>query len=75
MITQTVDQPVTADGDAADDTGHVVCCKDETLSLCQREIPVEVPWREDDGPATCVVCADLDELPCWQACPLLARRE
>ena len=42
-----------------DDFDHVVCCKDEDITLCGQDAS-DMPWGDMLG-SICVVCADLVE--------------
>lgn len=45
-----------------DDEVHVVCCRPD-VALCGSDVTA-LAWVDDDAEATCVVCADLEGLPC-----------
>lgn len=42
---------------ASDSHDHLVCCKNDNLTLCAFDA-THIPWGEFDEPS-CVVCADL----------------
>lgn len=48
-----------------DELNHIVCC-DDNRSLCGLDM-TEVPWCDDDE-NECVVCLDLEGLPCCEGC-------
>lgn len=52
----------------SDDLDHVVCtCCDPDLALCGRDM-TGTDWVDDNQGLRCVVCADLQDLPCWSGC-------
>lgn len=48
--------------DGGDAFTHVVCCNPD-IALCGSDV-ADVDWVSNDAEATCVVCAELEELPC-----------
>jgi len=72
--TKPVSQPAADRGTTADEMVHVMCCQSRRLALCGEFLYLDAVSA--DGEATgCVVCADLEQAPCSQACPALARLE
>jgi hypothetical protein len=53
--------PVRRKVDNGDDLDHFVCCNDN-LGLCGADLS-DAAWAEE-LPNLCVVCDDLDSLPC-----------
>ena len=51
----------TGNGAGTDDLDHIVCDCDEDRALCGLDVSTS-PWS--DGGLDCVVCAELDDLPC-----------
>ena len=49
-----------------DDLDHIFCGCSEDRGLCGADLTdvPEIPWGDDDVPETCVVCLDLEPLPC-----------
>lgn len=72
LTTTTLAPDLTGEHD--DELCHVVCCADDDTGLCGKDLTA-VRWAAPDEPATCVVCADLDEdaWPC-ATCPLSGNR-
>lgn len=62
-MTQSLTQPLTAeDLLASSEMSHIVCCDDDT-AICGIDVSDAV-WRPDEEDADCVVCIELEELPC-----------
>lgn len=60
MSLQLLEEPITcAPGDS--ETVHIFCPCSPDMALCGEDLS-DVPF--DDGDDVCVVCADLDRLPC-----------
>jgi hypothetical protein len=59
--------PAPAASSTGDDLCHLVCCDDDR-ALCGTDV-TDSSWTDDDDETTCVVCHDLDGLPCRPGCP------
>ncbi len=67
---QTVPERSSVDQD--DELVHQVCCRDNDVALCGRDVSLAA-WRDDgelDRPNDCVVCEDLNR---GYVCPLFGR--
>jgi hypothetical protein len=61
-VTALAPEPVALRDSGDDSFTHVVCCN-PNLALCGSDV-TDVDWVGDDVEATCVVCAELEELAC-----------
>lgn len=67
-----------------DGVDHVVCCEDENLAMCGKDV-TGIEWAtRDNGNQACVICAIMDDViyrrlcrgeGCGTACPKKMRRE
>lgn len=73
-----------AETTAGDDgIDHVVCCEDENLAMCGKDV-TGLEWGSDGTNQSCVVCALMDDVvyrrvcrgeSCGTGCPKGMRRE
>lgn len=66
MTVDETTEPVVRVGRSADDDdlGHIFCDCDENRALCGADV-TDCPVVEDrDDSLLCVVCADLEDVPC-----------
>ena len=81
MSTALAPEPAVVETHHDDDLDHIMCCRDDDLALCGRDISDHELLDDDelfDEESLCIVCDHLaddtlqDPLDCAQACPAQA---